>query len=147
MATLVATLGQISAILADGGFRISEHVFRSVDQAVLAESPYAVVGCMETNDWASLRRQVEDFQAELTRVTAGPSSPRRWDLYIVVHVLVRPKGPAEESLVEALEADTHYARNFVRMALPHGDRDALERALRPLLPLRDAPLFDRFDPP
>lgn len=146
MATKLATLEEIGAALADGGFNVSIRPFRTADEAVIAESPYAVVGCIESNDWATLRRYVEDFQAELTQLSSRPPSVRRWDLYIVVHVLSRAKGPVDEYLLEAIEADTHYARKFVRVALPQGDRGVLERALRPLLPLRDVPQFDRFDP-
>jgi len=146
MATKLATLEEIGAALADGGFNVSLRPFRSTREAVIAESPYAVVGCIEGNDWTTLRRDVEEFQAELTQLSSRPPSVRRWDLYIVVHVLSRARGPVDEALIEAIEADTHYARKFVRVALPKGDRDVLERALRPLLPLRDIPQFDWFDP-
>lgn len=143
--TQVATLGEFGEVLADGGFRIVDFDFRSTERAILAESPYALVGCMEVDDWSALRQDVEDFQAELTRIAAQPLSARRWDLYVVTHVRARAGGPADESLAESIEADTRYARKFVRVALPP-DRSALERALRPLLPLHSMPEFDGFEP-
>jgi hypothetical protein len=61
-------------------------------------------------------------------------------------MLTRPQDNAAESLVETIESDTRYARKFVRVTLPANDPLALERALRPLLPLHEAPRFDQVDP-
>jgi hypothetical protein len=61
-------------------------------------------------------------------------------------MLVRPPGPAEEAIVEEIEADTRYARKFVRVVIPSDDPEALEKALRPLLPLHPAPEFDLVEP-
>ena len=89
---------------------------------------------------------MSDVQAELTQLAAGAPSARRWDLYLVIHMLIRPPGPAEEAIGEAIEADTRYPRKFVRVAIPSDDPGALEKALRPLLPLHPAPEFDLVEP-
>jgi len=49
-------------------------------------------------------------------------------------------------MVEAIEADTHYVRKFVRRTIDLEDEGSLDRALRPLLPLRPAAEFDLADP-
>ena len=49
-------------------------------------------------------------------------------------LLLSPLGEASERvLAESIEADTRYARKFVRVAVRRGE---LDRAFRPLLPLR-----------
>lgn len=142
----VATLTEIGAVLETCGYRVRAARFEFGGQVIVAESLYAVVGCVEVEDWTELRETVEDFQAELTRLSTRSLSARRWDLYVFAHVLVKARNSSDESLAEVIESDTRYARKFVRVALPEGDRPALERALRPLLPLRAAPEFEGFEP-
>lgn len=61
--------------------------------------------------------------------------------------MIHLESPAEDAshnaLAEAIEADTRYARKFVRVAVPP---ERLDQALRPLLPLRPAAKFDLVEP-
>jgi hypothetical protein len=100
----------------------------------LAETPYALVGCVELNDWDRLAERVFDVQAALTRVAGEAPSPITWDLYLIALVQVPARSVADRAAVEVIEGDTRYARKFVHAAL---GMEVLERALRPFLPLMD----------
>ena len=141
-----ASLNDFADVLRSSGYEVAFRSFAASERVLLAESPYALVCCFEASQWGDLSQRVSDVQAELTQLAAGAPSPRRWDLYVVVHMLTRPPGPAEEALAEALEADTRYARKFIRVTIPQGDLEPLEIALLPLLPLRPAPEFDLVEP-
>jgi hypothetical protein len=142
----ITSLEDFSNLLASSGYDVAFRTFSASQSVVIAESPYALVCCCEVSDWNDLSRLVSDVQAELTQLAAGAPSARRWDLYLVIHMLIRPPGPAEEAIGEAIEADTRYARKFVRVAISSDDPGALEKALRPLLPLHPAPEFDLVEP-
>lgn len=110
---------------------------------MLAETPYAVVACVEFDDWSALEERVFEVQAAFTRLVEYQPSLRDWDLYMAIHVLVVPPDPLLRRVAEKIEADTRYTRKLVRVALAP---DELERALRPLLPLRPAAEFDLQEP-
>jgi hypothetical protein len=141
----IAQLEDLADALAEGGYTVE--LRRLGDQTVLlGETLYALVACMETDDWAELERRVYDTQAELTRFAAMAPSPRIWDLYLFVHLTTTPPSAAEESIAETIEADTHYVRKLVRVAIDANKEGAIDRALRPLLPMRPTPQFDIAEP-
>lgn len=102
-------------------------------QAFLGETRYALIACVEFESWDRLDENVFDVQGALTKLAQEAPSARSWDLYVVALVLVPPSDAADRALAERIEADTRYARKFVRIAVA---RSELDRALRPLLPLR-----------
>jgi hypothetical protein len=144
-AALVAGLADFAAVLESAGYRIAPTQLGE-RKAVLAESPYALVALIEVASCASLPEDVGDAQAALTRIAAEAPSARSWDLYLMLHVLTVSNDPADDLLIEEVEADTRYVRKFVRVAIDALDLDAIDRALRPLLPLRPMPQFDVADP-
>jgi hypothetical protein len=111
--------------------------------AAVGESPYALVACVELNGWDELDERIFDVQSALTRVAALAPSARNWDLYVVALVLAEGRDAMHRGIAEAIEGDTRYARKFVRA---HVRRDDLERALRPLLPLRAPVELEVGDP-
>jgi hypothetical protein len=144
-ASSIASLADFSGVLEAAGYRAA-FVDLADRAALLAESPYALVAVIEVSSYASLREDVADAQASLTRVAAEAPSARSWDLYLVLHVLSVSNGPVDDLLIEEIESDTRYVRKFVRVAVDASDLNAIDRALRPLLPLRPMPQFDLADP-
>jgi hypothetical protein len=122
----------VAAMLHEAGYTIAVRELAG-ERAVLAETPYALVGCVELADWESLTEHVFDIQAALTRVAAEAPSALAWDLYLIALLRTPPPSPTASATVEAIESDTRYTRKFVHATLAV---DALDRALRPLLPLR-----------
>jgi hypothetical protein len=141
----IARLADFAEVLRNSGYTIEYGELAGV-KVLLGETPYALVACMEAESWDDLARRVSDVQAALTQLASQAPSPRRWDLYLVVHVLVRAASAAEEATADELEADTHYVRKFVRTAVDLERDGSLDRALRPLLPLRTTPEFDVTEP-
>lgn len=137
----LASLDEIAAAFVHGGY-VTERSKLAERPAVLAESPYAFIGCVELPDFAQLEERVFDVQADLTRRAALGPSARNWDLYLLVHVTA-PADTRDRSEMEAIEADTRYARKLVHDALAPAE---LDRALRPLLPLRQVDSIDLVDP-
>jgi hypothetical protein len=130
-------LGELGAMLVEGGYRAEERDLKGLGRVVVAENPLALVMAIELRaaDSASV---LEDAQARLTTLAAAHPSPRSWDLYLV---LVE-SGEADGSELRALyEPDTRYSRKlFVRP----GPSD-LKRELRGLLPLHDLPEVEISD--
>ena len=125
-------VAHVADALRGAGYDVAERDL--ADQpAVLAETPYALVGCVELTGWDGLAERLFDVQAALTHVADEAPSVRSWDLYLVALVTDAASTPAHRAVAERIEADTRYARKFVHIALL---TDALDRALRPLLPLR-----------
>ena len=93
-------------------------------------------------DFAQLEERVFDAQADLSRRAALGPSARNRDLYLLVHVTA-PAETRDRAEMEAIEADTRYARKLVHDALAPAE---LDRALRPLLPLRQVDSIDLVDP-
>jgi hypothetical protein len=141
----LASLADLGAALEEAGYRVAPTQLGE-RAAVLAESPYALVALIEVASCATLAEDVGDAQAALTRVAAEAPSARSWDLYLVLHVLTVSNDPADDLLIEEVEADTRYVRKFVRVAIDALERSAVDRALRALLPLRPMPQFDLADP-
>lgn len=139
-------LTEFAKVLEANGYSVDYSEFPSVGRVLLAETPDALVCCFHTEDWGSLLRDVSDAQASLTQLAAKAPSARRWDMYLLVHLPGKPPGLLEEAAVEAIEADTSFMRKFVRMGVVFRDSKAVERALRPLLPLQSVPAFDIMDP-
>jgi hypothetical protein len=127
-----ARLADIAAVLRDAGYELASRELAGVD-AVLAETRYALVACFECDGWERLDERVFDVQSALTRVAEESPSARTWDLYLVILVLAPVRDATGRAAAEAIEADTRYARKFVRFDVA---KDTLDRALRPLLPLR-----------
>lgn len=128
----LARLPDVEKLLRAGGYQLATQELAGAT-AVLAESPYALVACVEFADWDKLDERIFDVQGALTRFASTAPSARNWDLYVVALVLTPTHEAANRALAEAIEADTRYARKFVRVAVR---QDTLDRALRPLLPLR-----------
>jgi hypothetical protein len=140
----LASLASLGSVLETAGYRVARTQLGE-RAAVLAESPYALVALIEVPSCANLFEDVGEAQAALTRIGAQAPSARSWDLYLLVHVLAVTNDPAEDLLIEEVEMDTRYARKFVRVAIGADDPD-VDRALRPLLPLRQMSQFDLTDP-
>jgi hypothetical protein len=132
----------VGALLESAGYELQEREFADV-KATLAATPYALVACVELNDWAQMDQRVFDVQADLTELAEEVPSARSWDLYLVVMVEEAPVNPAQRALIEAIEGDTHYARKFIHAGIDVKD---LDKALRPLLPLRPPADFEIADP-
>jgi hypothetical protein len=141
----VARLDNFAAALRAGGYDIAVHDLAG-HHVLLAESPYALLAIMEASDCRAIREKVADVQAAFTRFAAEAPSARSWDLYLVVHLLGRVSDPADHLLLEEIESDTHYVRKFVRVQVEADDEQAIDRALRPVLPLRPTPQFDLVEP-
>jgi hypothetical protein len=141
-----ALLPEWAALLRDSGYEVTYDTFANAQSVLIAESLYALVCCFETSDWDGLQIAVSDVQAELTQLSAKSTSARMWDLYLVAHMLSRPPTKVTETLADQIEADTHYARKFVRVLVPNNDFESLKKALRPLLPLDSANEFNLVEP-
>jgi hypothetical protein len=142
-ATGPAPLTDVADVLEGAGYSIAFRDLAGVE-AVLGETPYALVACVQLDDWEHLEERVFDIQAALTRVADEAPSARGWDLYLVIHVAILASEPGHRAAAEAVEGDTRYARKLVRVAVPKGP--ALDSALRPLLPLRPPADLDLGDP-
>lgn len=138
----LARLADVEVLLRSAGYQLATRELAGFE-AVLGETPYALVSCVEFDDWDRLDERVFDVQAALTRLAREAPSARTWDLYLVALVLVPTGDAGHRGLAEAIEADTRYVRKFVRVAVT---RSALDRALRPLLPLRPPTGLDIDDP-
>lgn len=137
----LATIADVRDLLRTAGYAVQRRNLADKD-AILAETPYALVACAEFATWEQLQEQVSDLQAAATGLAAEQSSARSWDVYVVA--LVNAPGEAHDDVIaETIEADTSYARKFVRAAVR---REDLDRALRPLLPLRGAAKLQITDP-
>ncbi len=124
------SLGSFANVLANNGYAVEAFELRSTGASLLAETPYALVLCI-TSSWKEASDKADQAQATLTRLSAEHPSPRSWDLYVVL-VIDDEDNPL---LREQLESDTRYARKLV--VCVDGRLDSAERALLPLLPLRD----------
>jgi hypothetical protein len=145
VSTRAAGLTDLGAALVAAGYTVEVRDLAK-ERLLLAETPYALLACMEVETCDELPRRVADVQAALTQLAAAAPSPRRWDLYVLVHVRTPVTDPADQAVIETIEADTKYARKFVRVLISVDDPDSLDRALRPFLPLRPAAAFDLFEP-
>jgi hypothetical protein len=128
----LARAKDVADMLRDAGYDVDVRDL-AAHQAVVGETPYALVACVEFDTWKSLDEHVFDVQGALTRLAQEAPSARSWDLYVVALILAPMSSAAERALAEMIEADTRYARKFVRVAVRLPE---LDRALRPLLPLR-----------
>jgi hypothetical protein len=143
MIRLADQLEPLARVLRAGDFAVDEVTFAELGACLLAETPHALVLCV-VGDWETLPATIEEAQATLTNLAAQHPSPRSWDLYVVVSI-GRSADEAEEILRERIEHDTRFARKFV-LAGHVADDAAVERALRPLLPLRSAASVHLADP-
>jgi hypothetical protein len=137
-----ATFDDMDAVLTNAGYTVVRSELAGT-RALLAETPYSFVGVVEIDGWEDLTERVSDLQAALTHTVEEVPSARDWDLYLVIHVLKRPTNPVHQGVAGKLEADTRYTRKLVRVAIAPAQ---LDRALRPLLPLRPAAQFDLVEP-
>ncbi len=139
--TTESRLDPFHAALLAGGYTVQEIEREATGNALVAETPYALVLCFEA-EWEQLEDRVEQVQAELTNMAAEHPSPRSWDLYVVV--VLQQVDRRFDAVREAIENDIRYARKIV-VPLTDGTRAEAERALRPLLPLKpitELPLID-----
>jgi hypothetical protein len=141
----VADLNDFAGALKGGGYNVVQHDLAG-QSVLLAESPYALLAVLPVSDCIGLRDKVEDVQAALTRLAAEAPSARSWDLYLLVHMCEPVTDPVDALLLEEIEADTRYVRKFVRVQIDPAEENAMDRALRPLLPLRPSPRFDLTAP-
>lgn len=137
-----ARLSDVADALSTAGYEIIPYDLAGLE-AVIGETRYALVACFELDGWEGLDETVFDVQAALTRVAEEAPSARAWDLYLVVLVIAEVAESASRAVADAIEADTRYARKFVRYGVTHA---TLDRALRPLLPLREPASLELTDP-
>jgi hypothetical protein len=130
-----ARLAEVEQVLVGAGYTVGRTELGGIP-ALIGESLYALVACVEFEDWDDLEERIFDVQSALTRVAGEAPSARNWDLYVVALVLVETQDAAHRGRAETIEGDTRYARKFVRVRVRQED---LARALRPLLPL-DVPI-------
>lgn len=76
MARRAAKLDDFERGLRDGGYSVALTELAGY-QALLGETPYALVGCVSFSDWRDLEERVFDLQAALTRVAAEAPQPVR----------------------------------------------------------------------
>jgi hypothetical protein len=131
----LAEIEDLATFLASASYAVDIRPLGRFSRVLLAENPYALVACVETETWSGLTEVVSDLQAELTHLARADASPKRWDLYVVVHVRAGELRSVDGVLIEQIESDTRFARKFVRVNMLR-DPDVLDRALRPFLPLR-----------
>lgn len=141
-ASELAHLSDVEEQLSTAGYAVQRRQLAETE-VLLGESPYALVACFELQGWEGLEETVFDVQTEMTRIAAGDSAGRVWDIYVVVFISVPAADAYQTALREVIEADTRYARKLVRPAI---SQEALDRALRPLLPLCDPMGLEVADP-
>lgn len=137
-----ARLADVSNLLEGAEYVVERRKLAGHD-CVLGETPYALVACFELENWDQVEEHVFDVQAALTRLAEAEPSARAWDLYVVAMLLTPANEASDRALAESIEADTRYARKFIRVAVLQHD---LDRALRPLLPLRSPAHLEVTDP-
>jgi hypothetical protein len=142
MAGDLATLDDIGRVLEGAGY-VLERAELAGMQALLAESAYALVGCVELADWTDFSQHVSDAQAALTRVAGEARSVCSSEVYLVLHVRSMATDTIDYAALQAAETDTRRTRTLVRAAVRPS---ALDRALRPLLPLCPGAVFDLVEP-
>lgn len=145
MSVGLVSLEDFASVLRGAGFMIQFEPLAG-REVLLAETPYELAACVEMDGWEGLREHVFDVQAAFTRFAGQAPSAKRWDLYLFVHVL-RPRTDSwAEQVIEEIETDTRYARKYVRVAVRADEPQALQIALRPLLPLQSAAEFHLTEP-
>lgn len=127
----LAGLADVETLMDEAGYALEMGELAG-HPALICESPYALIACVELQNWDRLAEDVFDVQSALTRFAAEAPSARAWDLYVVALVLDEGREAHHRAIAEAIEADTRYARKLVRAAVL---KDSVARALRPLLPL------------
>jgi hypothetical protein len=132
----------VTRVLKDAGYEVHERLLAE-REASIATSPYAVIACVELEQFKCLEENVSDLQAELTGLAREAPSARSWDLYLVVLLVPRAQDAEQRSLIEAIESDTAYARKFIHAGVTV---EGLDQALRPLLPLHPAAQLEIEDP-
>ncbi len=153
MAGDLASLDDIGLVLEAAGYVLERGELAGL-RALLAESSYALVGCVELAGWTDFTQHVSEAQSALRRVAREPvagvplsargSDPIRGrDLYLVLHVRSKATELADYAALQEAEADTRDTRTLVRVAVTPAE---LDRALRPLLPLRLGAVFDLAEP-
>jgi hypothetical protein len=130
-------LEQAAEILRAHGLAVAPRVLEGLTEPVLViESPYVVGVLLAGERWRDLEEAVDNAQVALANWAGSVDrSSRRWDLYVVVLLQGWPEAPNEAVQIERTEADTGLARKVVRSGVLGGDRDRVQDALRPLLPL------------
>jgi hypothetical protein len=134
----LASLDDIGLVLEAAGYALERAELAGL-RALLAESSYALVGCVELADWTDFSQHVTEAQSALGRTRPA----RGRDLYLVLHVRSKATELADYAALQGAEADTRHTRTLVRMAVTPAE---LDRALRPLLPLRLGAVFDLAEP-
>jgi hypothetical protein len=154
MAGDLASLDDIGLVLEGAGYALERAELAGL-RALLAESAYALVGCVELANWTDFSAHVAEAQSALGRVAGEPISARGADpirgtdslrgsdLYLVLHVRSKATDLADYAALQGAEADTRHTRTLVRVAVTPAE---LDRALRPLLPLRLGAVFDLAEP-
>jgi hypothetical protein len=147
----LASLDDIGLVLEAAGYALERAELAGL-RALLAESSYALVGCVELADWTDFSQHVTEAQSALGRrgrVAGEPLSARGADpvrgrdLYLVLHVRSKAADLVDYAALQEAEADTRHTRTLVRVAVTPAE---LDRALRPLLPLRLGAVFDLAEP-
>jgi len=158
----LASLDDIGLVLEGAGYALERAELAGL-RALLAESSYALVGCVELADWSGFAAHVAEAQSALGRVAGEPLSARGRDpmrgadsmrgrdpmpmrgrdLYLVLHVRSKATELADYAALQGAEADTRHTRTLVRVAVTPAE---LDRALRPLLPLRLGTVLDLAEP-
>lgn len=145
--SVLADLQDLSEVLQEAGFNCEVSTLGAFPRVLIARNAYGIVAALEVESWLSLEERASDLQAELTHLALSQDEQGgvRWDLYVLLHVRNEGLQSVQADLVERLEADTKYARKFVRVNLIR-DAAVLDRALRPFLPLRAVANFKAGNP-
>jgi hypothetical protein len=141
----LAELQDLAGVLEDADFQCEILTLGRFARILVGENPYCVLAILDASTHDDLRQMMSDAQAELTQLTLRnrPTSIR-WDLYVVMHLRTEG-GVVDPDLIEAIESDTKYTRKFVRVDIRR-EQSAIDRALRPFLPLRPAARIQAVDP-
>jgi hypothetical protein len=119
---------------ADGGWQLLRAPLGDAADALVAESPSAVVAMVKGQDWPTLEPLMRSAQEALATSTAAHDrSGRRWDLYVLGLLASQPRDDAQRLAIDRLEEDTLLARKLVRW--DSAERTAVDEGLRPFVAL------------
>jgi hypothetical protein len=139
-------LDRAGAILrADAGWQFSRAPLGDAADALLAESPSAVIAVIPAPDWPTLEPLMRSAQEALAVSTAArDQSGRRWDLYVLGLLPDRPQDDTQRLAIDRLEEDTLLARKLVRW--DSFEKSAVDEGLQPFVALSVQPLQRVTDP-
>src|SRR4051794_23092132 len=97
----LARLPDVARLLSTAGYQVAKDELAGTF-VVLAETPYALVACVEFTEWENLDEHIFDVQGALTQFASSGPSARNWDLYVVALVLSPSHEAANRAIVESI---------------------------------------------